>query len=136
MKLSEGSSKAQAVAAFYAYEAQVPEIATQKIAGLKKYYGITERARARVILPSTKKLTCVTAPPGASGSRAASIRDATDHGGCRAGLEGALGRARRNLSARLRRLEELGAERRSFPSRVAAGECQPIRDSNPLSPAC
>jgi pyrroloquinoline-quinone synthase len=38
---SEGTL-AQAVASFYAYEAQVPEIATQKIAGLRKFYGITE----------------------------------------------------------------------------------------------
>lgn len=33
-------SVAEAVAAFYAYEAQVPEIATTKIDGLKKFYGI------------------------------------------------------------------------------------------------
>ncbi|HVB58507.1 MAG TPA: CADD family putative folate metabolism protein [Candidatus Acidoferrales bacterium] len=33
---------AHAVAAFYAYEAQVPEVATQKIAGLRRFYGITE----------------------------------------------------------------------------------------------
>jgi pyrroloquinoline-quinone synthase len=33
---------AQAIAAFYAYEAQVPEIAAQKIAGLRRFYGITE----------------------------------------------------------------------------------------------
>src|ERR1700741_594618 len=33
---------AEAVAALYAYEAQVPEIATTKIDGLKKFYGITE----------------------------------------------------------------------------------------------
>jgi pyrroloquinoline-quinone synthase len=32
----------QAIAAFYAYEAQVPEIATEKIAGLRKFYGISE----------------------------------------------------------------------------------------------
>ena len=32
---------AQAVAALYAYEAQVPEIATTKIDGLKKFYGVT-----------------------------------------------------------------------------------------------
>jgi pyrroloquinoline-quinone synthase len=31
---------AEAVAALYAYEAQVPEIATTKIAGLKKFYGV------------------------------------------------------------------------------------------------
>ena len=31
-----------AVAALYVYEAQVPEIATQKIAGLRRFYGITE----------------------------------------------------------------------------------------------
>jgi len=35
-------SLAEAVAALYAYEAQVPEIATTKIDGLKKFYGITE----------------------------------------------------------------------------------------------
>ena len=33
---------AQAVAAFYSYEAQVPEIAAEKISGLRKFYGITE----------------------------------------------------------------------------------------------
>jgi len=38
---SQGSA-AQAVACFYAYESQVPEICTQKIAGLKRYYGITD----------------------------------------------------------------------------------------------
>jgi pyrroloquinoline-quinone synthase len=32
----------EAVAAFYVYEAQVPEIATQKIAGLRRFYDITE----------------------------------------------------------------------------------------------
>jgi pyrroloquinoline-quinone synthase len=32
----------QAVASFYAYEAQVPEIATQKISGLRRFYDITE----------------------------------------------------------------------------------------------
>jgi pyrroloquinoline-quinone synthase len=31
-----------AVAALYVYEAQVPEIATQKIDGLRRFYGITE----------------------------------------------------------------------------------------------
>jgi pyrroloquinoline-quinone synthase len=44
---SEHASKAQAVAAFYVYEAQVPEIATQKIAGLKKYYGISDEPSLR-----------------------------------------------------------------------------------------
>lgn len=34
-------SVAEAVAALYAYEAQVPEIAATKIDGLKKFYGIT-----------------------------------------------------------------------------------------------
>ena len=38
---SQGTTT-QAVAAFYAYESQVPEIATQKIAGLRRYYDITE----------------------------------------------------------------------------------------------
>jgi len=33
---------AEAVAALYAYEAQVPEIASTKIEGLKRFYGITE----------------------------------------------------------------------------------------------
>jgi pyrroloquinoline-quinone synthase len=32
----------EAVAAFYVYEAQVPEIATQKISGLRRFYDITE----------------------------------------------------------------------------------------------
>ena len=32
---------AEAVAALYAYEAQVPEIATTKIDGLRKFYGVT-----------------------------------------------------------------------------------------------
>jgi len=33
---------AEAVAALYAYEAQVPEIATTKIDGLKNFYGVTQ----------------------------------------------------------------------------------------------
>ncbi len=39
-EISEKGSLPEAVAAFYAYEAQVPEIATQKIAGLKQHYGV------------------------------------------------------------------------------------------------
>lgn len=39
--IARHGSLAEAVAAFYAYEAQVPEIATQKIAGLEKFYGVT-----------------------------------------------------------------------------------------------
>jgi pyrroloquinoline-quinone synthase len=35
-------SVAEAIAAVYAYEAQVPEIATTKIEGLKKFYGVTQ----------------------------------------------------------------------------------------------
>src|SRR5580692_5774756 len=35
-------SMTQAVAAFYVYEAQVPEIASQKISGLRRFYGISE----------------------------------------------------------------------------------------------
>ncbi len=34
-------SPAEAVAALYVYEAQVPEIASQKIAGLRQFYGVT-----------------------------------------------------------------------------------------------
>jgi pyrroloquinoline-quinone synthase len=30
------------VAALYAYEAQVPEIATKKIEGLRRFYGVTD----------------------------------------------------------------------------------------------
>lgn len=41
-EISNHGTTAQAVAAFYAYEAQIPEIATQKIAGLRRFYGITE----------------------------------------------------------------------------------------------
>jgi pyrroloquinoline-quinone synthase len=40
--LAENGSPAEAVAALYAYEAQVPEIAAQKIDGLRSFYGITE----------------------------------------------------------------------------------------------
>lgn len=35
-------SPAEAVASFYAYEAQVPEIAEQKISGLRRFYNISE----------------------------------------------------------------------------------------------
>jgi len=38
---------AEAVAALYAYEAQVPEIATQKIAGLRRHYGVNEASALR-----------------------------------------------------------------------------------------
>ncbi len=38
--VSERQSIAAAVAAFYAYEAQVPEISSEKIVGLRKHYGI------------------------------------------------------------------------------------------------
>lgn len=39
-EISSKRSLPEAVAAFYAYEAQVPEISTQKINGLRKHYGI------------------------------------------------------------------------------------------------
>ncbi len=39
--VSQGSMT-QAVASFYVYEAQVPEISTQKILGLRRFYNITE----------------------------------------------------------------------------------------------
>lgn len=41
-EISSQGSPAEAIAAFYAYEAQVPEIATQKISGLRRFYGITD----------------------------------------------------------------------------------------------
>lgn len=41
-EISSQANPAQAIAAFYAYESQVPEISTQKIAGLRKFYGITK----------------------------------------------------------------------------------------------
>lgn len=41
-EVSTQGTLAQAVAAFYVYEAQVPEIATQKISGLRQFYGITD----------------------------------------------------------------------------------------------
>ncbi|MGH9774016.1 MAG: CADD family putative folate metabolism protein [Candidatus Acidiferrales bacterium] len=40
--LAEHGSPVQAVAAFYSYEGQVPEIAAQKIAGLRSFYGIAD----------------------------------------------------------------------------------------------
>ncbi len=42
--VSERRSLAAAVAACYAYEAQVPEISREKIDGLRKHYGITQPA--------------------------------------------------------------------------------------------
>jgi pyrroloquinoline-quinone synthase len=41
-EIASQGSPVQAVAAFYAYESQVPEISTQKIAGLRRFYDITE----------------------------------------------------------------------------------------------
>jgi pyrroloquinoline-quinone synthase len=41
-EVTTNGSVAQAVAMFYAYEAQVPEIATQKISGLQKFYNLDE----------------------------------------------------------------------------------------------
>lgn len=41
------ASSAEAVAALYAYEAQVPEIATQKISGLRCHYGISDPVALR-----------------------------------------------------------------------------------------
>jgi len=40
-EICQKRSLAEAVAALYAYEAQVPEIATSKIAGLRRHYGVT-----------------------------------------------------------------------------------------------
>jgi len=41
-EVSSQGTLTQAVASFYAYEAQVPEIATQKISGLRRFYNIME----------------------------------------------------------------------------------------------
>ena len=41
-QISEQGTPTKAVAAFYAYESQVPEIATRKIDGLRRFYDITE----------------------------------------------------------------------------------------------
>ena len=41
-EVSSQGTMTQAVAAFYSYEAQVPEIATQKIFGLRRFYDVTE----------------------------------------------------------------------------------------------
>jgi pyrroloquinoline-quinone synthase len=41
-EVSSQGTITQAVASFYAYEAQVPEIATQKISGLRRFYNIAE----------------------------------------------------------------------------------------------
>src|ERR1700678_4767193 len=41
-EVSTQGTLAQAVAAFYVYEAQVPEIATEKMSGLRNFYGITD----------------------------------------------------------------------------------------------
>jgi pyrroloquinoline-quinone synthase len=41
-EISSHGNPALAIAAFYAYESQVPEIAAQKISGLRRFYGINE----------------------------------------------------------------------------------------------
>jgi len=41
-RICSEESPSAAVAALYVYEAQVPEIATQKIDGLRRFYGVTE----------------------------------------------------------------------------------------------
>ena len=42
-KICREHPAAEAVAALYAYEAQVPEIATSKIEGLRRHYGVTSK---------------------------------------------------------------------------------------------
>jgi pyrroloquinoline-quinone synthase len=46
-QLCEHGTIAEAVAALYAYEEQVPEIATQKVDGLRRFYGVTAPAALR-----------------------------------------------------------------------------------------
>ncbi len=41
-EVTRGGSFAQAAAALYCYESQVPEVAKQKIAGLQRFYGIDD----------------------------------------------------------------------------------------------
>ena len=41
-EVASQGSPAQAVASFYAYEAQVPETSAEKISGLRKFYDVTE----------------------------------------------------------------------------------------------
>lgn len=41
--IAERASLPQALGAFYAYESQVPEVAREKLSGLKKFYGASER---------------------------------------------------------------------------------------------
>ena len=41
-EVSSQGTMTQAVASFYAYESQVPEISTEKISGLRRFYDITE----------------------------------------------------------------------------------------------
>ncbi|NEP81318.1 MAG: CADD family putative folate metabolism protein [Okeania sp. SIO3B3] len=43
-ELSRSENPAKGLAALYAYESQIPEVATTKIAGLKEFYGINSEA--------------------------------------------------------------------------------------------
>ncbi|NES74212.1 MAG: TenA family transcriptional regulator, partial [Okeania sp. SIO2D1] len=43
-ELSRSKNPAKGLAALYAYESQIPEVATTKIAGLKEFYGINSEA--------------------------------------------------------------------------------------------
>ena len=42
MLLAESGHVASGLAALYAYEAQIPAVATAKIDGLKRFYGVTD----------------------------------------------------------------------------------------------
>ncbi len=42
MHLSKDTSVIEGIAALYAYEAQIPEVSTTKIDGLKKFYGVND----------------------------------------------------------------------------------------------
>ena len=58
---------AEAVAALYAYEAQVPEIATTKIEGLRKFYGIHSPKGTCLFHRALERPTRPTARLGAAG---------------------------------------------------------------------
>src|SRR5579864_294494 len=52
-RVSQQGTPEEALAAFYAYESQVPRVAQQKARGLKEFYGADEKTRSYFTLHTT-----------------------------------------------------------------------------------
>ena len=61
--LARSESPAKGLAALYAYEAQIPEVSTTKIAGLKEFYGIDSEAALCFFKVHEKPTNCTRKQP-------------------------------------------------------------------------